>query len=137
MSHWAELDENNIVIRVTKGDNDDPNGDEGYMWLINNLGGRWIKASYNTRLGIHLLDGAPLRKNYPGPGYYYDEELDAFIPPKPEGMNSWILNEEKGVWEPPVPYPGEILDNPLIVNVEYIWDEPTLSWIKQLGSTIE
>lgn len=80
MAHWAELDENNIVLRVTVGDNNEP--DEGYKWLIDNLGGRWVKTSYNTRCGKHLLGGTPLRKNYGSSGFFYDEELDAFIPPK-------------------------------------------------------
>ena len=88
MAHWAEIDENNIVIRVTVGDNNDPAGDEGYSWLINNLSGTWIKTSYNSSI----------RKNYAGIGYTYDEERDAFIPPKPtEG--EWILNEENCLWE--------------------------------------
>jgi hypothetical protein len=72
MSHWAEIDENNKVIRVTVGDNNDPAGDEGYQWLIDNLGGTWIKTSYNGNI----------RKNYAGIGYTYDETRDAFIPPK-------------------------------------------------------
>ena len=72
MSHWAEIDSNNKVIRVLVGDNNDPNKDEGYIWLLNNLGGRWIKTSYNGNI----------RKNYAGVGYTYDEELDAFIPPE-------------------------------------------------------
>jgi hypothetical protein len=50
MAHWAELDDNNIVLRVTVGDNNDPNGDEGYQWLIDNIGGRWIKTSYNNTI---------------------------------------------------------------------------------------
>jgi hypothetical protein len=72
MSHWAELDQENKVIRVLVGDNNDPAGDEGYQWLIDNLGGTWIKTSYN----------ATIRKNYAGIGYTYDEVLDAFIAPK-------------------------------------------------------
>lgn len=87
MAHWAELDENNIVLRVTVGDNDDPNGDEGYQWLLDNLGGRWVKTSYNRTI----------RKNFAGIGYYYDEEKDAFIPPKPEG--EWNFNEETCSWD--------------------------------------
>jgi hypothetical protein len=75
MSHWAELDENNKVLRVTVGDNDDPVGDEGYSWLINNLGGRWIQTSYNSNF----------RKNFAGIGMIYDEELDEFL--KPEELN--------------------------------------------------
>jgi hypothetical protein len=88
MSNWAEINENNIVIRVTVGDNNDPNNDEGYQWLIDNLGGTWIKTSYNNSI----------RKNYAGIGYRYDEVRDAFIPPKPE-VGNWILNEDTCLWE--------------------------------------
>ena len=70
MSSWAEIDKDNIVIRVTVGDNNDP--DEGYQWLIDNLGGIWIKTSYNGKI----------RKNFAGIGFTYDESLDAFIAPK-------------------------------------------------------
>ncbi len=99
MAHWAEVDENNIVLRITVGNNEEP--DEGYQWLINNLGGRWIKTSYNTIGGVHLLGGTPFRKNYAGIGWTYDEERDAFIPPKPDGVG-WILNEETCLWENPI-----------------------------------
>jgi hypothetical protein len=98
MAHWAEIDNNNIVLRVFVGNNDEP--DEGYEWLINNLGGRWIKTSYNTYAGVHKLGGTPFRKNYAGIGYTYDEQRDAFIPPKPEG-NQWILNENTCQWDDP------------------------------------
>lgn len=87
MAHWAEIDKDNIVIRVTVGDNNDPNGDEGYQWLVDNLGGTWIKTSYNGNI----------RKNYAAIGYTYDEQRDAFIPPKPtEG--DWVLDEETCRW---------------------------------------
>lgn len=88
MAHWAELDENNIVIRVTVGDNNDSAGDEGYSWLINNLGGRWVKTSYNNNI----------RKNFAGIGYTYDEQRDAFIPPKPQ-EGEWLFNENTCRWE--------------------------------------
>jgi hypothetical protein len=88
MAHWAEVDQNNIVLRVTVGDNNDPAGDEGYQWLIDNLGGTWIKTSYNGNI----------RKNYAGIGYSYDPARDAFISPKPE-IGEWILNEETCKWE--------------------------------------
>lgn len=71
MSHWAELDLDNKVIQVTVGDNNDPAGDEGYQWLIDNLGGRWIQTSYN----------ANIRGKYAAIGDTYDEELDIFIAP--------------------------------------------------------
>lgn len=70
MSHWAEVDLDNIVIRVLVGSNDEP--DEGYQWFVDNLGGTWIKTSYN----------ATIRKNYAGIGFTYDATRDAFIPPK-------------------------------------------------------
>lgn len=90
MSHWAEIDNTNTVLRVLVGDNNDPAGDEGYQWLINNLGGTWIKTSYNGNI----------RKNYAGIGYTYDPVRDAFIAPKPdnaigfdEDTCRWILPE--------------------------------------------
>jgi hypothetical protein len=86
MAHFAEIDQNNIVIRVLVTDNNAPN--EGYDFLVENLGGTWIQTSYN----------ANIRKNFAGIGFTYDETLDAFIPPKPEG--NWTLNTELYIWEP-------------------------------------
>lgn len=122
MAHWAELDENNVVLRVTVGDNNDPNGDEGYQWLIDNLGGRWLKTSYNTLQGKHLLGGTPLRGNYAGIGFIYHEDIDAFMPPRPEEYPSWIIDTENYVWTPPIPKPDSGL---------WIWDESTISWIER------
>ena len=116
MAHWAELDENNIVTRVLVGSNEDP--DEGYQWLIDNLGGTWVKTSYNTQGGVHSLGGTPLRKNYAGIGYSYDATRDAFIPPKP--FNSWSLNEDTCLWEAPTPYPTD--------GKFYRWIEEDLNW---------
>jgi hypothetical protein len=84
MSHWAELDKDNKVIRVTVGDNNDP--DEGYQWLIDNLGGIWFKTSYNAKI----------RKNFAGTGYTYDETLDAFIAPQCHAVA--ILDEATCQW---------------------------------------
>jgi len=119
MAHWAELDSDNKVIRVLVGDNNDPNGDEGYQWLINNLGGTWIKTSYNTQGGIHTSGGEPYRKNYAGIGYSYDAARDAFIPPKP--FDSWLLNEDSCLWEAPVPHPTD--------GGFYNWDEENKEWV--------
>jgi hypothetical protein len=88
MSHFAEIDENNKVIRVLVGDNNDPNGDEGYKWLLDNLGGTWIKTSYN----------ATIRYNYAGVGFTYDPIDDAFIAPAPCNHEELILNDDKK-WE--------------------------------------
>jgi hypothetical protein len=84
MSHWAEIDNNNIVLRVTVGDNNLP--DEGYQWLIDNLGGTWIKTSYNGNI----------RKNYASIGYTYDSTRDAFIAPEPE--NAIGFDEQTCRW---------------------------------------
>ena len=90
MSHWAEIDLNNKVIRVLVGDNNDPADDEGHQWLLDNLGGTWIKTSYNGNI----------RFNFAGIGYSYDEVRDAFIAPEPEGnlgldetTCQWIMPE--------------------------------------------
>lgn len=118
MAHWAELDENNVVVRVLVGNNEDTN--EGYDWLIENLGGTWVKTSYNTHGGVHSEGGTPLRKNYAGIGYSYNEPLDAFIPPKP--FESWLLDEETCLWEAPIPYPTD--------DKVYLWHEETRGWVE-------
>jgi hypothetical protein len=87
MSHFAEINEESIVIRVLVGDNNDPAGDEGYQWLIDNLGGTWIKTSYNSTI----------RKHFAGIGMEYREDLDAFIPLKCH--EEAILNEETCLWD--------------------------------------
>jgi hypothetical protein len=89
MSHWAELDKDNKVIRVLVGDNNDPAGDEGYQWIMDNLGGNWVKTSYNGNI----------RYNYAGIGYSYDETADAFISPKPECGHTELQLNEKYRWE--------------------------------------
>jgi hypothetical protein len=105
MSHWAQIDENNIVINVVVGSNDAV--DEGYQWLVDNIGGQWLQTSYNTSAGKHSQGGTPLRKNFAQIGYSYDEQRDAFIPPKPEPSVTivkknpvdWRLNEETCLWD--------------------------------------
>ena len=72
MSHFARLDENNIVTQVAVGDNNDPNGDEGYKFFNEVIGGRWVQTSYN----------ATIRGKFAGIGDYYDEALDLFTSEK-------------------------------------------------------
>ena len=91
MSHWAELDNDNKVIRVLVGDNNDPKGDEGYQWLLDNLGGTWLKTSYNA-----ATNG--FRFNYAGIGYTYDAEADAFIAPRPECGHTELFLNDKFRW---------------------------------------
>lgn len=88
MSHWAEVDETNTVIRVLVGDNNDPAGDEGYSWLLDKLGGTWVKTSYN----------GTIRYNFAGIGYSYDPIDDAFIAPISCEHPSLLLNDKKR-WE--------------------------------------
>lgn len=117
MAHWAEVGENNVVLRVLVTSNEEEN--QGYQWLVDNLGGRWIQTSYNTSQGKHLLGGKPLRGNYAGPGMIYHESLDAFIAPQP--FASWILDKEQFIWKAPIPAPE--------MGV-WEWNEDSLSWVE-------
>ena len=87
MAHFAEIDENNIVKRVLVTDNNDPNGDEGYQFLIDTFGGTWIQTSYNKKF----------RKNFAGVNCIYDPILDVFIPPKCH--DEAILIEDVCLWK--------------------------------------
>jgi hypothetical protein len=109
MSHFAKV-ENGLVTQVIAAEQDVI--DTGLF------GDNWIQTSYNTHGGIHSLGGTPLRKNYAGIGYTYDQVLDAFIPPKP--YPSWTLNLETCLWQAPVLLPD--------TTNQYMWDETTLSW---------
>ena len=104
MSHWAEIDENNIVLRVLVGDNNSP--DEGESF-VNDLGGTWIKTSYNNNI----------RGTFAGIGYSYDETEDIFIAPQP--YPSWI--REGSFWNPPIPFPED-------TENRYSWNEENQSW---------
>lgn len=108
MAHWAKIDENNLVTQVTVGDNNEP--DEGYQWLVENLGGTWIKTSYN----------GTIRKNFAGVGFTYDEKRDAFIAPKP--FESWILDENTCCWVSPIPFPND--------DKVYYWSENDNNWLE-------
>lgn len=117
MAHYAELDGNNIVIRVIPGVDETKGGETIYSQFTGTV---WKRTSYNTVQGKHLLGGVPFRKNYAGLGFYYDEQRDAFIPPKP--YPSWILNEETCNWVSPVPFPND--------GKKYRWDDPSGSWVE-------
>jgi hypothetical protein len=117
MAHFAEVDENNIVLRVLVVDDSQESNGQEFLATTLGLGGTWIKTSYNTNAGVHSNGGTPLRKNYAGIGYTYDSGRDAFIAPKP--YPSWVLNEESCVYEAPVAMPTE---------GQYTWNEETTSW---------
>ena len=115
MSHFAKLDENNIVTFVTVG-RDEDDGLEAE--LSERTGDVYKQTSYNTSGGVHSLGGTPFRKNYAGIGFTYDAERDAFISPKP--YESWLLVEETCQWEAPVPYPDD--------GLMYSWNEELTDW---------
>lgn len=115
MAHFAELDENNIVLRVIVVNNEDiidDNGIEqeqkGIDFCVNLLGGVWKQTSYNGKI----------RKNYAGVGYKYDQDLDGFIPP--QVFASWLLNEKTCQWVAPIDMPTD--------GKSYYWNEQVLSW---------
>ena len=129
MARFAKVDRNNIVETVLVVDNKellDENGEEkeskGVAFLNKIFGVNdeftWVQTSYNTYAGRHLLGKTPFRKNHAGMGYTYDEDRDAFMPPKP--FDSWILNEDTCQYDPPVERPDD--------GNRYIWNEDTTSW---------
>lgn len=94
MSHFAKLNDENVVVFVTVGRQED---DGKELELSQRTGDTYKQTSYNTIGGVHLLGGTPLRKNFAGIGYTYDADRDAFIPPKPD--SNYTLNEETCLWE--------------------------------------
>ena len=98
MAHFAEIDADNLVVRVLVVPDVQENRGQEYLADDLGLGGTWKKTSYNTQAGVHANGGTPYRKNYAGIGYTYDAERDAFIQPKPEGVG-WFLNEQTCLWE--------------------------------------
>ena len=121
MAHFAKLGTGNIVTAVHVVSNDVATTEQAGVDFLNNLYKTrdvWKQTSYNTKGGVHLLGGTPFRKNYAGVGYTYNQTKDAFIPPKP--FDSWTLNEETCLWDPPVVKPddGQI----------YNWNETTKQW---------
>jgi hypothetical protein len=130
MATFAKIGLNGKVIEVQSVVNEvlhDSNGIEqesiGIDFLTKLTGWAiWKQTSYNTHGGIHSSGGTPLRKNHASIGYTYDEDRDAFIPPKI--FNSWILNEDTCIWESPVAQPTEQLEN----NEYYSWNESIINW---------
>jgi len=126
MASFAKIGLNSKVIEVLSVHNNvlkDSNGVEqesiGIDFLTKLTGYPvWKQTSYNTLGGVHSSGGTPLRKNHAGIGYIYDEDRDAFIPPKP--YKSWILNENTCLWNAPVAKPQD--------NNMYNWNESTLTW---------
>lgn len=113
MAHYAKV-EDGIVTQVIVAEQD---------FIDSGVAGdpsTWIQTSYNTKHGVHVLGGTPLRKNYAGIGYIYDADLDAFLPPKPHAR--WVVDEETGTWVAPIPRPDD--------SNSYMWDDKTDTWVQ-------
>ena len=121
MAHFAKLGTGNIITTVEVVHNNVAITEQAGIDFLNNLYNTrdvWKQTSYNTIGGVHKLDGTPLRKNYAGIGYKYNQTRDAFIPKQP--FNSWTLNEDTCNWETPSAYPDD--------GKQYQWNEETTSW---------
>jgi len=126
MASFAKIGLNGKVIEVQSVVNEvlhDANGVEqevnGIDFLTKLTGWSiWKQTSYNTVGGVHKLGGTPFRKNHASVGYTYDEDRDAFIPPKP--FASWTLNETTCLWDPPVVKPDD--------GQRYSWNETNQTW---------
>jgi hypothetical protein len=127
MAHFAELDENNVVLRtivVETRDTSDANGVEkesiGIAFLESLLGGTWKKTSYNTVGGTHKEGGTPFRANYAGIGSIYDPVNDVFYTPQP--YPSWTISAPDWIWKAPTPMPDD--------KNAYVWNETNKAWDK-------
>jgi hypothetical protein len=98
---------NGKVVKVIKAE------PEFFDTFIDDSPGKWIQTSYNTWGNTHSEGGTPLRGNYAGIGFIYDEENDVFYSPKK--YDSWVLNTETWLWEPPIEVPND--------EEYYIWNE--------------
>ena len=109
MAHFAKVVDG-IVEQVIVADTKE--------WCEANLGGEWVQTSYNTHANQHP-EGRPLHKNYAGIGHTWDGP--GFSAPNP--YDSWTLDTETYLWQPPTPMPVE-------EGKMFTWDEPTLSWVE-------
>lgn len=122
MSHFAKVDENDIVVDVIRAEQDFI--DSGFVGDP----ASWIQSSYNTRHGVHYgSDGKPdggkaLRANHASVGAIYDRANDVFYEPRPLDYPSFVISgAPEWKWTFPIPRPAE--------GYKYTWDEATVSWI--------
>jgi hypothetical protein len=110
MAHYAFLDDNNIVTEVIVGIDETEliEGKEPETWYSKFRNQRCVRTSYN----------GSIRTRFAGVGFVYNEDLDAFLMPRP--FASWSLDEQSASWVPPIPYPDD--------NIIYTWNEELLDW---------
>lgn len=124
--NYVKLNKKNIVTSSVYFD--EPDEDKANEWLSKRLGGRWLRTDSETRNNKHQNGGEPFRGNFAGVGFYYDEKLDVFIPPKP--YESWELDNEKLDWFPPIPYPSDTKNEDGETVKFYRWDEEVTNWVE-------
>ena len=140
MAHFAKLGSNSKVIQVLTLNNGDMlNGDgvedesvgQQYLERHHNWPSQmWIQTSYNTSGGTHKLGGTPLRGNYAGIGYIWDEDNDIFYHKKPYA--SWVLNTTTASWHSPIgDAPDDLTDEEKAAGTVYVWNEVGQSWDKE------
>ena len=139
MAHFAKLGANSKVIQVLTLNNGDMLNADGvedesvgqqYLERHNNWPAQmWIQTSYNTATGTHRLGGTPLRGNYAGIGYTWDEDNNLFYGKKPYA--SWVLNTTTASWHSPIgDAPDDLTDEEKAARTHYVWNEGTGAWDK-------
>ena len=113
MSHFAKVVDGKVTqVIVAEA--------EFFNTFVDTSPGAWIQTSYNTIANTHKNGGTPLRGNYAGVGYTYDQANDVFYANQP--FTSWTLNQSTWTWEAPTPYPTD--------GKVYSWDESNTTWIE-------
>ena len=139
MAHFAKLGSNSKVIQVLTLNNGDMLNADGvedesvgqqYLERHNNWPAQmWIQTSYNTSGGVHRLGGTPLRGNYAGIGYTWDEDNNIFYPKSPYA--SWVLNTTTASWHSPIgDAPDDLTDEEKAARTHYVWNEGSGAWDK-------
>ena len=139
MAHFAKLGANGKVIQVLTLNNGDMLNADGvedetvgqqYLERHNNWPAQmWIQTSYNTSAGAHRLGGTPLRGNYAGIGYTWDEDNNIFYPKSPYA--SWVLNTTTATWHSPIgDEPNDLTAEEIAAGTRYVWNEGTGAWDK-------
>lgn len=113
MAHFAEIDEDNRVLRVLVIPDFMEHRGEDYLSKDMNLGGKWLQTSYSGKI----------RKRFAGIGMFYHQALDAFVFPKP--YPSWTMNQETADWEAPIPMPENTNENTM-----FLWNEDNQEWVE-------
>lgn len=109
MAHFAEVDQQNKVVRVLVIPDDQEARGQDYLATDLGLGGRWLQTSYNTYGNKHASGGTPFRGNFASVGFVYDQTLDVFYPPYPG--DGWTLNPSTFLWDPPPDLEGAVVYN--------------------------